>query len=149
MTGPSIETDSFETMLPARLAVSRGNRRVLAEEELGVGTDQEGAGVHGDQCVRRFGDGELRKPRGNVDDLAIGDIEGIDADLATTPEFVEDGESDRTVVGWDELQVANAQLVDVDVERVERHVEFVCERNKLEGRERRRKHFERTDIEGK
>ena len=81
--------------------------------------------------------------------MAIGDIEGIDADLATTPEFVEDGESDRTVVGWDELQVANAQLVDVDVERVERHVEFVCERNKLEGRESRRKHFERTDIEGK
>ena len=95
-------------MLPERLGVSRGNRGKLAEEELRVGTDQEGAGVHGDQRVRRLGDGEVRKPRGNVDDLAIGDIEGVDADLATTSEFVEDGEPDRTVVGRDELQVANA-----------------------------------------
>lgn len=149
MTGPSIETDSFETMLPERLGVSRGDPRILAEEEVGVGTDQEGAGVHGDQRVRRFGDGELRKPRGNVDDLAIGDIEGVDADLATASEFVEDGESDRTVVGWDELQVANAKLVDVDVERVKRHVEFICERNKLEREGEDGKHFERADIEGK
>lgn len=149
MTGPSIDTDSFEMMVPERLGVTRGDRRKLAEQDLGVRADQEGAGVHGDQRVRRFGDGEVQKPRGNVDDLAIGDIEGVDADLPTTSEFVEDGESDRTVVGRDELEVANAQLVDVDVERVERHVEFVCERNKLERREGRGKHFERTNIEGK
>ena len=81
--------------------------------------------------------------------MAIGDIEGVDADLATASEFVEDGESDRTVVGWDELQVANAKLVDVDVERVKRHVEFICERNKLEREGEDGKHFERADIEGK
>ena len=101
----------------------RGNWRLLAEKHLRVRTDQKRArGVHGDQRVRRVGDGELRKPRGYVDYLATGNIEGIDADLEATSEFVENCESDGTIVRGKELEITNAKFVDVHVERMERDV---------------------------
>ena len=147
---PSQRHRQFRKHRAAQAARHRGNPGLLAEKELRVRADQKRArGVHGDQRGRRFGDREVREPRGNVDHLAVGNVEGVDADLPTAAEFVEQSEPDRTIVGRQELEIANAQLVDVDIESVECHVEFVCERDELRKSQEPSPNFEGTNIEGK
>ena len=68
-----------------------------------------------------------------VDDLLVGGVERVQLQMLLAVVLVENDEADDLARRREELDVADSQLGNVDVEGAERHVELVRERNDLQG----------------
>ena len=81
-----------------------------------------------------------------VDDLLVGRVERVQLQMLLAVVLVENDESNHLPRRRKELNVANPQLRNVNVEGAERHVKLVRQRNDLHSSNDRSTHLHRTHI---
>ena len=116
--------------LQARGEKMAGRELELLEERV-AGEDEGARGAVRDDGARRFGDGRFLQGGGEADQLAIHHVQVVDLQPATAMVLADEGKADGLVRGGEELDVANAQVGDVNVERSE-GVQFAGQRNDLQ-----------------
>ena len=113
--------------------------RVAAEDEGVVALVQ-------DECARGVGNAPVFQLGRDVDELRVLEVQAVHPQVVATPELADQRKVEGIIRGGDELDVADAEIGDVDIKRAEGRLRFVGERNELEVTAARGRNLDGPDV---